>query len=77
MQLLKLSSVIKWDEKRGRKCTGWCEIRLLSCWRGKGVRAITRVIKSDDECTFEIIEVDKEFNYVAQAITDSDEIEEE
>ena len=33
--------------------------------------------KTDDECTFEIIEDDDEFNFVAQAITDSDEIEED
>lgn len=38
---------------------------------------IMRMNKSDDECTFEIIEDDNEFNYVAQAITDSDETEEE
>ena len=38
---------------------------------------IMRMIKTEDECTFEIIEDDEEFNYVAQAITDADEIEEE
>lgn len=38
---------------------------------------IMKMKKSDDECTFEIIEDDDEFNFVAQAITDSDEIEED
>ena len=38
---------------------------------------IMRMHKSDDECTFEIIEDDEEFNYVAKAITDSDELEED
>ena len=37
---------------------------------------IMRMIKTDDECTFEIIEDDDEFNMVAQAITDADELEE-
>ena len=37
---------------------------------------IMKMNKSEDECTFEIIEDDDEFNFVAQAITDSDEIEE-
>ena len=37
---------------------------------------IMKMYKSDEECTFEIIEDDEEFNFVAQAITDSDEIEE-
>ena len=38
---------------------------------------IMRMIKTDDDCTFEIIEDDNEFNMVAQAITDGDEFEEE
>ncbi len=38
---------------------------------------IMRMIKNDDECTFEIIESDEEFNYVASAISESDEEEEE
>ena len=38
---------------------------------------IMRMHKTDDECTFEIIEDDEEFNFVAQAITDSDELEDE
>ena len=38
---------------------------------------IMRMIKTDDECTFEIIEDDDEFNSVAQAITDSDDLDEE
>lgn len=38
---------------------------------------IMRMIKTDDECTFEIIEDDNEFNEVAAAITDGDEVEEE
>ena len=29
--------------------------------------------KTEDECTFEIIESDEEFNMVAQAITDDEE----
>lgn len=37
---------------------------------------IMRMIKTDDDCTFEIIEDDEEFNMVAQAIQDGDEIEE-
>ncbi|MBQ8848045.1 MAG: DUF1292 domain-containing protein [Candidatus Gastranaerophilales bacterium] len=37
---------------------------------------IMRMIKTDDECTFEIIEDDDEFNSVAQAITDSEDFEE-
>ena len=38
---------------------------------------IMRMNKTDDECTFEIIEDDDEFNMVAQAITDGDEMDEE
>ncbi len=38
---------------------------------------IMRMNKTDDECTFEIIEDDDEFNTVAQAITDGDEMDEE
>lgn len=38
---------------------------------------IMRMSKTDDECTFEIIEDDDEFNMVAQAITDGDEMDEE
>ena len=38
---------------------------------------IMRMTKSENECTFEIIEDDDEFNMVAQAITDGDEAEEE
>jgi len=37
---------------------------------------IMRMIKTDDECTFEIIEDDEEFNSVVAAITDGDEVEE-
>ncbi len=36
---------------------------------------IMKMVKKDDECTFEIIESDEEFNMVAQAITDDDEEE--
>lgn len=38
---------------------------------------IMRMNKTDDECIFEIIEDDDEFNTVAQAITDGDEMDEE
>lgn len=38
---------------------------------------IMRMIKTDDDCTFEVIEDDDEFNMVASAITDGDEFEEE
>ena len=34
---------------------------------------IMRMHKSDDECTFEIIENDDEFNMVANAISDDEE----
>lgn len=37
---------------------------------------IMKMNKTDDDCTFEIIEDDDEFNMVASAITDGDEIEE-
>ena len=37
---------------------------------------IMRMSKTEDDCTFEIIEDDEEFNMVASAITDGDEIEE-
>ena len=33
---------------------------------------IMKMKKTEDECTFEIIESDEEFNMVAQAITDDD-----
>ena len=33
--------------------------------------------KTEDDCTFEVIESDEEFNMVASAITDGDEFEEE
>ena len=36
-----------------------------------------RMNKTEDDCTFEVIEDDEEFNMVAQAITDGDEFEEE
>ena len=35
---------------------------------------IMRMHKSDDECTFEIIEDDDEFNMVASAISDDEDI---
>ncbi len=38
---------------------------------------IMKMNKTEDECTFEIIEDDEEFNMVASAISDSDELEEE
>ncbi len=38
---------------------------------------IMKMNKTDDECTFEIIEDDEEFNMVASAISDGDELEEE
>lgn len=38
---------------------------------------IMKMNKTDDECTFEVIEDDEEFNMVTQAITDADEFEEE
>ncbi len=38
---------------------------------------VMRMNKSDDEVTFEVIEDDDEFNMVASAITDGDELEEE
>ena len=38
---------------------------------------IMRMNKTDSECTFEIIEDDDEFNFVASAITDGDDEEEE
>lgn len=38
---------------------------------------IMKMNKTDDDCTFEIIEDDEEFNMVASAIQDGDEIEEE
>jgi len=38
---------------------------------------IMRMNKTDDECTFEFIEDDEEFNEVANAISDGDEIEED
>ena len=34
---------------------------------------IMKMKKTEDECTFEIIESDEEFNMVAQAITDDEE----
>ena len=37
---------------------------------------IMKMFKTDDECTFEIIESDEEFNFVAQAIADSEDDEE-
>ena len=38
---------------------------------------IMKMNKTDDDCTFEIIEDDEEFNMVASAIQDGDEVEEE
>ncbi len=38
---------------------------------------VMKMNKTENECTFEIIEDDDEFNFVAQAISDSDEIEDE
>ena len=37
---------------------------------------ILKMIKTEDDCTFEVIEDDEEFNLVAQAIQDEEEIEE-
>lgn len=42
---------------------------------GEEELVIMRMHKDDNECTFEIIEDDEEFNFVAQAITDDDEEE--
>lgn len=36
---------------------------------------LMKMVKTEDECTFEIIEDDEEFNLVAQAITEDDEEE--
>ena len=38
---------------------------------------IMKMNKTEDDCTFEVIESDEEFNMVATAITDGDEFEEE
>ena len=38
---------------------------------------IMKMNKTEDDCTFEVIESDEEFNMVASAITDGDEFEEE
>ena len=38
---------------------------------------IMKMHKTDDDCTFEIIEDDEEFNMVAAAIQDGDEVEDE
>ena len=38
---------------------------------------IMKMNKTEDDCTFEVIEDDEEFNMVASAITDGDEFEEE
>ena len=38
---------------------------------------IMRMNKTDSECTFEIIEDDEEFNFVAQAIAEEEDDEEE
>ena len=38
---------------------------------------IMKMNRTEDECTFEVIEDDEEFNFVAQAITDSDDLEDE
>ena len=38
---------------------------------------IMKMNKTEDDCTFEVIEDDEEFNMVATAITDGDEFEEE
>ncbi len=38
---------------------------------------IMKMNKTEDECTFEIIQDDDEFNMVAKAITDDEEFEEE
>ena len=38
---------------------------------------IMRMIKTDDDCTFEVIEDDKEFEMVAMAINEADEFDEE
>ena len=43
---------------------------------GEEELVIMRMNKTDSECTFEIIEDDYEFNYVASAITDDDDEEE-
>jgi len=37
---------------------------------------VMKMIKTENECSFEIIESDEEFNYVVQAIQDSEEDEE-
>lgn len=34
---------------------------------------LMRMHKTDDECTFEIIEDDEEFNFVAEAVSDDEE----
>ncbi len=38
---------------------------------------IMKMFKTDDECTFEVIEDDDEFNFVANAIQDDEDEEED
>ena len=44
---------------------------------GEDELVIMKMNKTDDECTFEIIEDDEEFEFVASAITDDDDEEED
>ncbi len=66
---LKLVEVINIDNK---------EYALLSLYDETTKKAadelvIMKMFKTDDECTFEVIEDDDEFNFVANAIQDDEE----
>ncbi len=70
--MLKLQEVVKIEDN---------EYALLSLYDEKTKTVseelvIMKMFKTDDECTFEVIEDDDEFNFVANAIQDDDEEDE-
>jgi len=71
--LMKLQEVVNIDDN---------EYALLSLYDEKTKTVseelvIMKMKRSDEECTFEIIEDDDEFNFVANAIQDDEDTEED
>lgn len=74
--LMKLQEIVTVDDKDYALLSVVEDETLPNSDDEEDELVIMRMIKTDDECTFEIIEDDEEFNSVAAAITDGDEVEE-
>lgn len=73
---MKLQEIVTVDDKDYALLSVVEEDTLPNSNNEEDELVIMRMIKTDDECTFEIIEDDTEFNEVVSAITDGDKVEE-